>query len=36
MAAQFKKSFHDGKRYKGKKAWNKLHLSDEELANETV
>ena len=36
MAAQFKRSFHAGKRYKGKKAWNKLHLSDEELANETV
>lgn len=36
MAAQFKKNFHEGKRYKGKKAWKKLYLSDEELEQEKI
>jgi hypothetical protein len=34
MADQVNQSFHSGKRYKGKKAWNKVYLTDEELKNE--
>jgi len=36
MAEQVKKSFHAGKRYKGKKAWKKVYLTDEEYGNEKV
>tara|TARA_B110000495_G_scaffold53092_1_gene44547 strand:+ start:723 stop:833 length:111 start_codon:yes stop_codon:yes gene_type:complete len=34
MADQVRQSFHSGKRYKGKIAWNKVYLTDEEIKNE--